>query len=80
MRRQHKELVDELSEEIRSLKNKLTQEETARKEAEAHSEEVEKNRKRDMIENGETINRLNTLVSHLKLAYSPIQFILDFQS
>ena len=62
MRRQHKELVDDLSEEIRALKNKLTEEEAARKEAQAHSEEVEKNRKRDMIENGETINRLNTLV------------------
>lgn len=62
MRRQHKELVDDLSEEIRALKNKLIEEEEARKQAQAHSEEVEKNRKRDMIENGETINRLNTLV------------------
>ena len=63
MRRQHKELVDDLSEEIRALKNKLAEEEAAHKEAQAHSEEVVKNRKRDMIENGETINRLNTLVS-----------------
>jgi len=62
MRRQHKELVDDLYEEIRALKNKLIEEEEARKQAQAHSEEVEKNRKRDMIENGETINRLNTLV------------------
>ena len=62
MRRQHQELVDEMADEIKQLKDSLSKEEGARKGAEAHAEEVEKNRKRDMVENGETINRLNTLV------------------
>lgn len=51
-----------MAEEIKQLKDSLSKEEAARKGAEAHAEEVEKNRKRDMVENGETINRLNTLV------------------